>query len=237
MRSIAIVEDNLEERDTLKAHLARYEAERGETLQITWFGNAMEFEETRREFDLIFMDIDLPGINGMEAAHLLRTYDEQTPIIFVTNLAQYAVHGYEVGALDFIVKPVTYLSFRMRMDRAIRTIRRSGRRKITISTRDGIRIMEVSDIRYVEVNKHDLSYHLVGEAEPLVVYGSLRAFEQEVDGGPFVRISNSCLVNMNHIRAARGQTVTLSNGDVLYFSRSRKREALATITSFFGGSI
>lgn len=237
MRSIAIVEDDLEARDTLKAHLARYEAERQEAFQITWFGNAMDFEETRQEFDLIFMDIQLPGINGMEAAHLLRTYDEQTPLIFVTNLAQYAVHGYEVGALDFIVKPVTYLSFRMRMDRAMRTIRRSGRRKITISTRDGVRILPLADVEYVEVDRHDLSYHLAGEDEPLVVYGSLRSFEQEVEGGPFVRISNSCLVNMNHIRSARGQTVTLDGGAVLYFSRSRKREALATIASFFGGSI
>lgn len=237
MRSIAIVEDDLSERDVLKAHLAHYEADCGETFQISWFGNAMEFEETRREFDLVFMDIDLPGINGMEAAHLLRTYDEQTPIIFVTNLAQYAVHGYEVGALDFIVKPVTYLSFRMRMDRAMRTIRRNDRRKLTLSTRDGIRVLPLGDISYVEVNRHDLSYHLVGEQDPLVIYGSLRAFEDEVADGPFVRISNSCLVNMNHIRSTRGQAITLDDGAVLYFSRSRKREALATIASFFGGSI
>lgn len=173
----------------------------------------------------------------MEAAQLMRTYDSETPIIFVTNLAQYAVKGYEVDALDFIVKPVTYFNFRMRMDKAMRRIRRNASRSIAIGTRDGMRVVALSDIEYVEVSKHDLSYHLAGEEEPLVVYGSLVAFEQEVEGGPFVRISNSCLVNMNRVRAVRGGELVMHGDEVLYFSRSRKREAVATITSFLGGSI
>ena len=227
MYQIALVEDEQSAADVLSSFIARYGEERDEQFEVTHFSNAIYFEMTRRRFDLVFMDIQMPGINGMEAARLLRTYDAETPIIFVTNLAQYAVKGYEVDALDFIVKPITYFNFRMRMDKAMRHIRRNSGRSVSVSTRDGMRVIPLADIEYVEVSRHDLSYHLVGEAEPLVVYGSLRAFEQEVDGGPFVRISNSCLVNMNHIRAARGQTVTLSNGDVLYFSRSRKREALA----------
>ena len=167
----------------------------------------------------------------------MRTYDSETPIIFVTNLAQYAVKGYEVDALDFIVKPVTYFNFRMRMDKAMRRIRRNASRSIAIGTRDGMRVVALSDIEYVEVSKHDLSYHLVDEEEPLVVYGSLVAFEQEVTGGTFVRISNSCLVNMNHIRSMRGGELTMRDGQVLYFSRSKKREAVETITAFLGGSI
>ena len=147
------------------------------------------------------------------------------------------MRGYEVDALDFIVKPVTYFNFRMRMDKAMRRIRRNGSRSIAIGTRDGMRVVALSDIEYVEVSKHDLSYHLVGEEEPFVVYGSLVAFEQEVEGGPFVRISNSCLVNMNRIRAIRGGELVMHGGKVLYFSRSRKREAVATITGFLGGSI
>ena len=103
--------------------------------------------------------------------------------------------------------------------------------------RDGMRVVALSDIEYVEVSKHDRSYHLAGEEEPLVVYGSLVAFEQEVEGGPFVRISNSCLVNMNRVRAVRGSELVMHGGEVLYFSRSRKRDAVATITSFLGGSI
>lgn len=237
MPNIALVEDEPEAADVLASFVARYADEKGLDLVVTRFGNAMDFEMTHQHFDLVFMDIQMPGINGMEAAQLMRTYDSETPIIFVTNLAQYAVKGYEVDALDFIVKPVTYFNFRMRMDKAMRRIRRNGSRSIAIGTRDGMRVVGLSDIEYVEVSKHDLSYHLVGEEEPFVVYGSLVAFEQEVEGGPFVRISNSCLVNMNRIRAIRGGELVMHGGKVLYFSRSRKREAVATITGFLGGSI
>lgn len=237
MPNIALVEDEPEAADVLAAFIARYADEKGLELTVTRFGNAMDFEMTHQHFDLVFMDIQMPGINGMEAAQLMRTYDSETPIIFVTNLAQYAVKGYEVDALDFIVKPVTYFNFRMRMDKAMRRIRRNASRSIAIGTRDGMRVVALSDIEYVEVSKHDLSYHLVGEEEPFVVYGSLVAFEQEVEGGPFVRISNSCLVNMNRIRAVRGGELVMHGGKVLYFSRSRKREAVATITGFLGGGI
>lgn len=237
MYRIALVEDELDAADALAAFLDRYAQERGLDFALARFTNAMDFELTKESFDLVFMDIQMPGINGMEAAHLLRTYDEVTPIVFVTNLAQYAVRGYEVDALDFIVKPVTYFNFRMRMDKAMRHIRRNSGRSVSVSTRDGMRVIPLADIEYVEVSRHDLSYHLVGEEEPFVVYGSLVAFEQEVEGGPFVRISASCLANMNHVRSVRGSALVMSGGETLYFSRSRKREALATITSFFGGSI
>ena len=237
MYRIALVEDELDAADALAAFLDRYAQERGLDFALARFTNAMDFELTKESFDLVFMDIQMPGINGMEAAHLLRTYDEVTPIVFVTNLAQYAVRGYEVDALDFIVKPVTYFNFRMRMDKAMRHIRRNSGRSVSVSTRDGMRVIPLADIEYVEVSRHDLSYHLVGEEEPFVVYGSLVAFEQEVEGGPFVRISASCLVNMNHVRSVRRSALVMSGGETLYFSRSRKREALATITSFFGGSI
>lgn len=163
MPNIALVEDEPEAADVLASFIGRYADEKGLELVVTRFGNAMDFEVTHQHFDLVFMDIQMPGINGMEAAQLMRTYDSETPIIFVTNLAQYAVKGYEVDALDFIVKPVTYFNFRMRMDKAMRRIRRNGSRSIAIGTRDGMRVVALSDIEYVEVSKHDLSYHLVGE--------------------------------------------------------------------------
>ena len=237
MPKIAIVEDEADAADALAAFINRYGTEKNEEFAIVRFSSAMDFEVTRQRFDLVFMDIQMPGINGMEAAHLMRTYDSETPIIFVTNLAQYAVKGYEVDALEFIVKPVTYFNFRMRMERAMRRIARNGERSVVINTREGIRVANLSDIEYVAVNKHDLSYHLANEDEPLVVYGSLRAFEEEVAGGPFVRISNSCLVNMNRIRSVHGGSLRTHGGQELFFSRSRKREAVATITGFLGGSI
>lgn len=150
MPKIALVEDEAEAADVLASFIDRYGTEKGTGFTVVRFCNAIDFELTRQKFDLVFMDIQMPGIDGMEAAHLMRTYDSETPIIFVTNLAQYAVKGYEVDALDFIVKPVSYYNFRMRMDKAMRRIARVGGRSVVINTRDGLRVASVSDIEYVE---------------------------------------------------------------------------------------
>ena len=118
MFKVLIVEDTPAEADVLRGFLARYAAEKRLELNVETLGSALEFIEARRAADLVLMDIDMPGINGMEAAQIMRGYDAQTPLIFVTNLAQYAVRGYSVDALDFVVKPVEYHDFAMRLDGA-----------------------------------------------------------------------------------------------------------------------
>ena len=157
---ILIVEDSPAEADVLRGHLSRYAAEKGLSFAVTVLPSAIEFVNGNHPADLIFMDIDLPGINGMEAAQILRGYDEQTPLVFVTNLAQYAIKGYQVDALDFMVKPVAYDDFSLRMDRAMRVVQRSANTTVAIPTPDGVRVVRLADILYVDIIKHDLHYHL-----------------------------------------------------------------------------
>lgn len=237
MFRILIVEDNPEEQATLRAHLERYATEHGEDFQIAWLKSAVEFVEGSETADLIFMDIDLPGINGMEAATLLRSFDQQTPLIFVTNLSQYAVRGYEVDALDFIVKPVTYYNFSMRMDKAMRVMRRTAGRNVVIQSKTGMRVIPLAELISVEVLNHNLAYRAVGYDDALEVRGSLASIERELEGGPFVRISNSCIVNMGHVRDIQGNELRMSDGRVLYFSRARRRPAMERIADYLGGSI
>ena len=235
MFQILLVEDDAAEADTLKLALERYGEENDVAFSIEWVRAAIDLPTNKRSFDLIFMDIGLPGISGMEAAEMLRTYDSSTPVIFVTNLAQYAVRGYQVQALDFIVKPVRYGDFAMSMDRAITYIRRNRGRSISISTHDGVRIIDVNDLMYADVMDHNLAYHL-NDGEVIATRGALGKLEQELSDGPFVRISNSCLVNMAHVRSVLKDSLRVTTGEVLYFSRPKRKAALATITDYLGGS-
>ena len=111
MYQIISIEDDPAEAEVLRHHVERFSRENNVELSLTWLRTAADFLERHRPADLILMDIDLPGISGMEAATLLRSYDSETPLIFVTNLAQFAIKGYEVDALDFVVKPVGYHDF------------------------------------------------------------------------------------------------------------------------------
>ena len=236
MYRFLVIEDSEQEAMQFVALLNRYFAEHRVDASVEVMHNAFEFVELKRTYDLVFMDIGLPGISGMEAAETLRTRDDETLLIFVTDLAQYAVKGYEVGALDFVVKPVTYQSLSMRLDRAIKILHRREHSSIYLTTNHGLRVFPTSSLLYVEVRGHNLEYH-IDDGQSIKVRGTLSAFEE--GRGPssqFVRISNSCLVNADHIRSVEGTTVRMSNGDELPISRTKKKAALEALAAYFGGS-
>ena len=236
MYQIISIEDDPAEEEILRHHIERFSRESGEELALTWFKTAAEFLERHRPADLILMDIDLPGISGMEAATLMRSYDGQTPLIFVTNLAQLAIKGYEVDALDFVVKPVGYHDFTLRMRKALRVMRHKAGQTLTVTSREGTCVFSTNDLSYVEVMDHELTY-LVEGIGTVRARGSLRELEAALEDHHFCRISNSCLVNMEHIRQVRRDRLVMSDGVELFFSRSRKRPAMETIAAFLGGSL
>ena len=228
-----IVEDEPAEAQRLTEYVRRYGDARGEMFQITWLKSAMEMLSDKSPYDLVLLDIDLPGISGMEAAQLLRVYDETTPIIFVTNLAKYAVKGYEVGATGFIIKPVNWGNLSMNLDRALRAIRQNVGRTVMVPTDDGMRGVPFSQLVFVEVTGHRLTYHLE-DGTALEARGSLGQLEDELSGAPVIRISKSCVANMDKIVLVRAQGMQMSTGVTLPISRTRKREVMDAVTDYLG---
>ena len=234
MYHIVLVEDEQAAHDVLAQHLERYAQERGEALDLTWFQTARDFMACTRSFDLVLLDIQMPGLSGMEAAELLRSYDEATPIIFVTDLAQYAVRGYEVNALDFMVKPVSYSSFAMRMDRAMRCLRQNDTQRLVLDVKGGPLIVPARSLVYVELKGHNLVYHL-DDGTQAQQRGSMRQLEETLSSGSFLRVSSGVLINMAHVQTVQGDALLMTDGARLYFSRPRRKEALETLARYLGG--
>ena len=149
MINIAIVEDNINEYSLLKNSLDKYACSYNVKFNITYFSNAIEFLNSyKKQFQLVFMDIELPDMNGMEASHKLRDIDKDVVIVFVTNLSNYAINGYEVGALDFVVKPIKYETFVIKLTRIIN--------KINIGyVAENENIVEIENIHIIMINKPD----------------------------------------------------------------------------------
>lgn len=232
MLRCAIVEDSPRELEHLKECLARYSAERDIPLETTAFGDAASFlEHYRADYDIVFMDIELPGINGMEAAHRLREIDRQVILIFVTNMAQFAVKGYEVDALDYIIKPAQYGPLSIKLDRAAQRWRAAAE-SVMVALPTGTQRLLLWEIYYIEVQGHKLTYHT--EKGQLPGTGTLQDAEQRLHGKGFLRCNKCYLVNQKHIQTVTGSDVVLSNGEKLQISRLRKKEFMEELARSMG---
>ena len=234
-RNIAIVEDHIEEAEKLKAYFSRYAKDANVTFSIAYFDNAESFlERYRPVYDIVLMDIMLAEMNGMEAAKKLRALDQTTTLIFVTNMAQFAVKGYEVDAFDFIVKPVTYPHFSMKLQRALQKLDTQQDRQITLSLADRMLRIHVSQIKYIEVAGHNLTYHTTTGA--FYVYGSLKSAESELNSNFFVRCNNCYLVNLNYVQGIDGHNLLIGK-DVLQISRSRRKNFIEQLNNYLGENV
>ena len=232
MYRVLVVEDEADEAATIKSHLERFGSARGVDFSVTWLKTAFDLISQSGKYDLVFLDIDLPGINGMEAAQLLRIYDEVTPIIFVTNLAQYAVKGYEVDALDYIVKPVDKYAFALKMQRALDRVARRKDADILLKTADGAECLQVSHIKYLEVQGHYVIYHTYfGNYS---VYSTLSAEEKRLPARQFVKCNRNLFVNLRYIESV-GDGMCVLAGEELPISRPQKKAFVQALQNYMHG--
>lgn len=237
MLRIAIVEDDSATAQTTEGYLDRYAAGNGVSFQTDLYPCAEKLlDGYTPRYELIFLDIRLEGgMTGMDAAQEIRKLDTSVQIIFITSLARYAVKSYEVGALDFVVKPVTYYQFAMKLDKAVRVIRRSEDVNLAVSTVRGVKVLPSREITFLEVSDHDLIYHT--EIGQYRTRGSLAKVEEQLRGHSFLRTAVSHLANLRYVSEIDGNTLILTTGERLPISRSRKKEVLAGLASYLGGTV
>ena len=234
-RHVAIVEDSPAEAELLRSYFARFTKEHGVEFTPTCFASGEEFlNKYRPAYDLVLMDIGLPGHNGMETAAALRERDRSVTLIFVTNMAQFAVKGYEVDAFDFVVKPVGYSNFALKLQRALNKLDTRRDSEVLVTLSDSMVRLSASQIKYIEISGHRMVYHTTdGE---LYAYGNLKEVEASLGGGMFARCNNCYLVNLNYVRAVQGHTVTVGT-DELQISRPRRKAFIQALNDYLGGGI
>lgn len=234
MHKIAIVEDDDKDAKVLTDFLDCYSKENNIPLDVSRFKNADSFLfDYQKKYDIIFMDIMMPGTNGMESARKLREVDNDTILIFVTTVARMAIHGYEVGALDFVLKPLEYPSFSLKLSRAFSKIKKTNSKVISLKTTDGLQTINEADILYVEVCNHILIYHLLDK--DIEMYGSLKRAQEELSSRDFFKTNNCFLVNMNYVTRIDGYELTLNDKINLAISHPKRSEFVKAYHSFLTG--
>ena len=128
MIRVAIVEDDAEVQGVLQEYVRRYTRQYGTEFEVTVFADGVDIlEDYRAVYDIIFLDVEMKHLDGMTTAERIRQMDADVILIFITNMAQYAIRGYSVGALDYVLKPVPYFAFSQQLLKAVaRLEKRAG---------------------------------------------------------------------------------------------------------------
>lgn len=231
---IAVVDDSIGDAQRIVTYLEQFQAEHDLNFQTKVFYASLDFlEEYDGDYDVIFLDIEMPGSNGLEAAREIRERDQAVGIIFVTSLAQYAIDGYEVQAIDFMVKPVGYYNFSMKLEKAFRFIESHREQDILISNKDGIVRITVSDILYMEKDRDYLLFYTRQGCSR--TRGSMKEMKAKLESLPFSECNSGCVINLNYVRRVGKDSVVLTSDQELPLSRRLKKQFAQDYINFMGG--
>ena len=236
MWNTIICDDEAEMRSSIRAYLERFETETGESFSVAEYASAEQllFHLTE-ETDLLFLDIRMDGITGMEAAHRIRERNQQLCIVFIATMTQYAMEGYRVHAFGFLEKPLVYAQFRLQMLDVLRHLGQRRAESIVVRADGELRTVALTQLIYLEVLNHDLRF--VFSDGSFQCRETLRGLEGKLIGKGFFRCHKSFCVNLRHVRGIAGEGVRMSNGDLLPVGKLRRKEFLEAYAAYAGGGM
>lgn len=232
MLKIAVVDDEQVYIDQIQEYIMQYGQEKNREIQVEAFcdGSGL-LHNYSPGFDIILLDIEMGEMNGMEVAREIRKMDQEVVLVFITNMAQYAINGYDVGALDYVLKPINYYTFSVRLDRAVSRVKTHLQEEILLNMTDGIKRIRVDQIHYVEVQNRMLHYHT--EHGVFIVRGTLQGAETKLRENHFVRCNHWYLVNLQYVSEIRRNIVIVA-GEELEISRRNKTAFMSELTDYMG---
>lgn len=226
MLRIAIVEDHESDAKRLTALLEAYAQKNGKRFAITWIANANTFLDSyQHQYELVFLDIRMPGLNGMMAAHELREMDHTVVLVFLTSLAQYAVESYEVEATDYILKPITAAALDLKLPRILNRCMVESEEEVVIQSGGTTTRLRPNELHYVEIYDHHIQF--VTASGIMRSYGTLKAVEDALPD-VFFRVNNQTIVNLRFVTHVGSNDTTVA-GRTFTISRGRRKEFLSAL--------
>ena len=189
---------------------------------VTNFSNGCSLLESDCDFDVIFLDIQMEHLNGMDIAKMLRQRKNHSLLIFVTVLKECVFDAFEVEAFDYLVKPLDSGHFKRTMDRIIKSIQQRENKSIVVQRGTSCDVILFAEIVYCEVQGRKIYIHQ-SNGKITDYYDKLDDLEQRIDGR-FFRCHRSYLVNLEYVRGYNVGQVMLSQGNKIPVSRLRERD-------------
>jgi len=233
MIRIAIVEDEAEQRQGILNFAASYAKDYERTVCTYSYddGDCLLDDYAPGKFDILLLDIQMKRMNGMEAAERIRKLDQKVIILFITNMAQYAIQGYGVQAMDFIVKPLFYESFAKKLDRAVEKVLSQNRDLLRIRSLEGMLQLDKNEITCVELVSRKLYIHTREHSYPC--NETMQGIEEQLADPGFFRCHAGYLVNLSYIKKIDRSSALLTDREIP-ISKHRRRDLLDALTNYMG---
>lgn len=186
-----------------------------------------------RQIDLLFLDINMPQINGLEFS---KTIHASTRIIFTTAYDQYAVEGFRVNALDYLLKPINYTDFLQATNKALEWFKMANISHSTTSIfiKSGYRMEKIDfdNILYIENQKDYVKFHLESQKEPISSLMSMQSLEEKLPSKLFMRVHRSFIVNLNKIKTIERNCIVFGK-EYIPVSESYKNKFMDFLNKHF----
>ena len=229
---VAIIEDNNEYSETLKNYIEQYAKENSLNIALSIFPNGERIvNDFKSDYDIIFMDIEMPVMDGIEASTKIREIDSECIIIFISNYTQYAIKGYAVNALDYLTKPLEYTLFKNTMSKAILKVQSKQNKSIFIQSSSETYRIDINEIIYIEVYKHRVTFHTTKDNYDM--RGTLQDVEKQLPNNQFVRCNSGIIVNLKYVTGISKDSLIIFDEE-LPIARSRKKDVLNMLTRYIG---
>ncbi len=232
---VAVVEDDKTMAQQTIEYLQRFGEENRLEVEARWFDDGAKLVgDYHYEWDLILFDVEMPVMDGISAAKYVRSVDPNVQLMFITNLAQYAIRGYEVNALDYVLKPINYYSLAMKLRKALRLMHEDEDQALMLRRDGDVIRVPIGRIYYIDVYNHSLRYHTAdGDIARTGSY-TLSELEKELSPHGFVRCSQSYLVNLRYVDSMEGNALRLL-GVSIPISRNKRKTTMEALLSYAKG--
>lgn len=227
MINIALCDDDILELNNLQTLMDSYIKESNENICTKSFQNALELIseiENGMRYDIIFLDIIMPGINGIDTAFDIRTYDKNVKIIFLTSTDEFAVESYVVGAYYYQLKPIYTESFFRLVESVILACEKEKEESIILKSKDGIVRVNLRNVEYCEI-KHRTLFLYLTSGRIIESSGSMDNLSSQLElYGWFVRVHRSYLINLDYVVNITYKAATMSSSAEIPIPRGKYNE-------------
>lgn len=227
MLNIAICDDNIDDLSKMADLVDEYRTAKHLNCEYAVFQNGFDLISSLdkgKKFNLYLLDIILPAYTGIEVAKEIREFDKQAAIVFFTTSPEFALEGYSVNAVNYVLKPVSKEKLFITLDRVLEQVKSDQDDAIVVKSEDGIQKILLSNLVYVEVVGRKVLYHLISGKIIECIESFAPVCDILLNYSFFIRTHRSYVVNINYIDNIGNKNITLQDQSSIPIAQGKARE-------------